>query len=378
MFLVAAIKNMFDKIKSLFKPHIKPNTPLPVYVVYNLAYSDIPLTFVSTRDEAIEVANRYLYANHYPHYKLWCHYHDLDIRAEDSWEQYINTVIASSQSLSDKFEVAQIEYDLDYFTSVLRKLAHCMPLGFDFEYPDEFLSFFNTDMYHPLVAFEPSFHNTLEGFLEAVTDFNFDLTPFKSRAFKLTRIPKSLINFDDETVKRFEDDELITDDQPLDDTTSTLMEPPARTQTYNIKFNGEPILSSDGADYFSILRFILQSWEEPKHSQQSQQPEQYEEQRHKEEVKLEKPASKKRGRKPKIQQQPEPTPVEKEEQVPVEESKPIVPEKAEIPVSKKRGRPRKAQPQPEEAVGEKEAKGSPEGEKETPQPKKRGRKPKNK
>ena len=385
---------MFEKIKSLFSPRIKSDTPLPMYIVYNQAFEDIPLSFVPTRKEALQVANRYLYSTHYNHYRSWCTYRNYDRTSPNTWQEYLDSVISPSDSSIDHFEIVEVDYDLDYFASMLRKLAHCLPLGFDFEYPEEFLTFFNADIYHPLVSFEPTFNRTLQGFLESCIDNDFDISFFDDLDI-LTMTKKgrtSHVQILDDLPPTAKEDPFgthdgITPTHADTDGDETILDKPAHTRFYDIKQNGETALSRES--YFDIMAIILQNWNTSDDEPETKEEEKEVKEESKDPAPETVPAPKKKRQYKKRQPkqsipESESTPVEKEEQVPVEDPKPIVPEKVEIPVSKKRGIARKAPhteeaPAPiQEAAEEKEAKGSPEEGKETPQPKKRGRKPKNK
>lgn len=249
---------MINFFKKLFAPHVKHDTPLPLYAVYNEAIGDLPLTFVPTEDEAIRVINRYLLSSHYSHYRQWCRTRDLPFTFPDVWAQYIAQVIAPYDNPSDRYEVRILDYDLDFFASVLRRLSHCLPLGFDYEFPDEFIGFFNADIQFPLNTVDDAFQQILDGFLEASDDFHSDFSGFESVATKILKL-----NGTTEHLKKSPHGDPSPKEEGQQQEIEDEFTPPAHTKKYFF-----PNLSPNkDISYTEALCHVLEHYKNPDHFQ---------------------------------------------------------------------------------------------------------------
>lgn len=112
-----------------------------IYVIFKLSDKERknPITFVSTKQQALEAIDLYDYYTHFSHFSSWCRIRHYDIDDEKAWERYAETVLATEAESDDTYGYTMVEYlySQDNLASIIRMTALCTPLLASYENEEE-------------------------------------------------------------------------------------------------------------------------------------------------------------------------------------------------------------------------------------------------
>ena len=121
--------------------------PFTLWAVFdNTIDSDTPITFTTTREEAIIALDQYLYLKNYIHFRMWCNLRDLPINHGSSWSRYSQDILIDELSTDPAtneapYLITRLDYKPNIIASLLRSINNCIPLGCSFDTEEEIEEF---------------------------------------------------------------------------------------------------------------------------------------------------------------------------------------------------------------------------------------------
>ncbi len=124
------------------KKKVKPSKPMVVWsIVDNEVNPDMPITFTSTKDEAIIALDQYLYLKHYKHFRAWCALRDLKVDHTNNWKEYAKNIIHTDQKGHPVYVIVKIDYGPDMIASLLRYVSDSPIMGCPFDTEEEIAAY---------------------------------------------------------------------------------------------------------------------------------------------------------------------------------------------------------------------------------------------
>lgn len=92
------------------------------------------LTLTETEKDCEEYINNRLRIENRVHFSSWCSLHQKDVNANESWQEYMNLGIVDIT----KYYISKVSYTHANIAAILRMFNHCVPVGCNYDLPEEY------------------------------------------------------------------------------------------------------------------------------------------------------------------------------------------------------------------------------------------------